>query len=183
MSHWIILALIPFALQGMALGVDEFHCHMRRGLLRWERLGHSLDTLSVFVVNAFAFALMFSSEQLFVFIILALFSCLFVTKDEWVHARECNAFEHWLHSVLFVCHPMTFVSTCFFWVARDNPAAIGLESRESSLAAMILGGQVAVLGLFLVYQVTYWNFFRPRVFAASEKSSLRGMQSASADPQ
>jgi hypothetical protein len=183
MSSWIILALIPYFVQALALVVDEFHCHMRRGLPRWERLGHPLDTLSVLLVNAFAFIWAFSSTNLFLFILLSLFSCLFVTKDEWVHSSECDAFEHWLHSVLFVCHPLTFVSSGFFWVARDNPGVLGLTDQESAWAAMILGGQVVVLGVFLLYQVTYWNFLRPKVCFASGKSNLQGMQSTSADPQ
>ena len=34
-------------LQGLAMLVDELLFHRRRGLPRWERIGHPIDTLSV----------------------------------------------------------------------------------------------------------------------------------------
>jgi len=183
MFSWMFLALIPYMVQALALAVDEFFCHMRRGLPRWERLGHPLDTLSVLVVNAVAFFSVFSVTHLGVYVLLALLSCLFVTKDEWIHARECDAFEQWLHALLFICHPLTFVSTGFFWVVRDSPALFGFGLQEGSVAAMVLGGQVVVLFAFLLYQVIYWNFFRPRASHASLQLNPQAMQSKSADPQ
>src|SRR6185295_1334290 len=41
------MVVIPIALQGLAMAVDELWFHRRRGLPRWERLGHPLDTLTV----------------------------------------------------------------------------------------------------------------------------------------
>ncbi len=41
------LLLLPVLMQGLAMFVDEFVFHRRRGLPRWERLGHPLDTLMV----------------------------------------------------------------------------------------------------------------------------------------
>ena len=43
-----VLWFLPFALQGLAMGVDEFGFHRQRTLPRWEWLGHALDT-SVFL--------------------------------------------------------------------------------------------------------------------------------------
>ena len=183
MLTWMLFATTPYFVQALALAVDEFHCHMRRGLPRWERFGHPLDTLSVLVVTAVAYFSIFSSTNLVVFVGLAIFSCLFVTKDEWVHSSECDAFEQWLHSILFMCHPLTFVATFFFWVVRDRPAQLGFAEQDSLLAAMILGGQVVMLFAFLSYQVIYWNVLRPKASHASGRSSPPEMQSASADPQ
>jgi hypothetical protein len=42
-----IFLFIPFALQMCCMAVDEVHFHRQRGLPRWERLGHPLDTLTV----------------------------------------------------------------------------------------------------------------------------------------
>ncbi len=42
-----IFLFIPFALQTCCMAVDEVHFHRQRGLPRWERLGHPLDTLTV----------------------------------------------------------------------------------------------------------------------------------------
>src|SRR5262245_62756094 len=41
-----LFLLIPFILQTFCMAVDEFYFHRRRGLPRWERLGHPLDTLA-----------------------------------------------------------------------------------------------------------------------------------------
>jgi len=37
--------LLPFALQALAMAVDELGCHRRRPVPRWEWAGHLLDTL------------------------------------------------------------------------------------------------------------------------------------------
>lgn len=42
-----LFLFIPFPLQMICMAVDEAHFHRWRGLPRWERLGHSLDTLTV----------------------------------------------------------------------------------------------------------------------------------------
>ena len=183
MFYWILLAVVPYFIQALALAVDEFFLHHRRGLPQWERWGHPLDTLSVLIVNVLALSFSFSEHFLFLFVLLGLFSCLFVTKDEWVHSKECSAFEHWLHGILFVCHPLTFVSTCFFWILRDRPTIVGFDLFASQTGAVVLIGQVVTLSAFFAYQIIYWNFVRPRVFDSVEKSSLPVTQSVSAGPQ
>ena len=45
----LALLMLPIALQAMAMVVDEGWFHRRRGLPRWERLGHPLDTLTIAV--------------------------------------------------------------------------------------------------------------------------------------
>jgi 2-polyprenyl-6-hydroxyphenyl methylase / 3-demethylubiquinone-9 3-methyltransferase len=43
MLGWLV---VPLGLQALAMAVDEAYFHRRRGLPRWERIGHPLDTLT-----------------------------------------------------------------------------------------------------------------------------------------
>lgn len=133
---------IPFILQGILMGVDE-RIHMKRGLGLWERLGHPLDSLTVFVPLAFIAIKECTQETLTIYIILASFSCLFVTKDEFVHSHECAGFENWLHAILFVMHPVVFL--CAFLLWRDHP-----EDQ-------FIHFQPLVVGIFMLYQILRWS--------------------------
>jgi len=83
----VLLLLLPALLQMLAMAVDEFVFHRRRGLPRWERLGHPLDTLTAAACYGWlAFAPPSESSTLGVYVGLCAFSCLFITKDEFVHA-------------------------------------------------------------------------------------------------
>lgn len=137
--NWLYL---PFLLQGILMAWDE-ELHKRRGLGTWERLGHPLDTLTVFVPLSFVALNEYTTDRLVVFSILAGFSCLFITKDEIVHSEECTPLEHWIHSVLFVLHPIIFLCTGLLW--RYDP---GNE---------FLDYQPLIVGLFMTYQVTRWS--------------------------
>lgn len=154
------LALIPFLLQAMAIFFDEFVFHLKRGLPKWEQLGHPLDTLTVLFCIAFVLWVPFSKTALIFYIFLALFSTLFVTKDEFVHKEHCPAAEQWLHAVLFTLHPISLAAAGFIWPViqhvpveswiftwLDNPSALHL----------FLYGQFMMMTLFLFYQIVYWN--------------------------
>ena len=80
------------------INIDEFYFHVKRGLPKWERIGHPLDTLTVLACFAFILIFPYSSLNLKIYIGLALFSCVFVTKDEFVHKECCPASEQWLHA-------------------------------------------------------------------------------------
>jgi hypothetical protein len=138
-----MILYLPFILQGILMGVDE-RLHYRRGLGLWERLGHPLDSLTVFVPLSFAAMNDFTSDNSKAFIILAAFSCVFVTKDELVHARECSGLEHWLHAVLFLLHPVVFLCTWIIW--RDSPLSLFLSL------------QPVFVGTYMTYQVFKWSF-------------------------
>jgi 2-polyprenyl-6-hydroxyphenyl methylase/3-demethylubiquinone-9 3-methyltransferase len=131
------LYLIPIAVQAAAMVVDEGWFHRRRGLPRWERVGHPLDTLT-FVV-CLAWLVVRGSGH--VYLALAIGSTVFVAKDEAVHARLCSPGEHWLHALLFVVHPLVLAS--FTRLPRE-----------------VLVAQLAVTLAFLAYQVVYWNVVR-----------------------
>jgi hypothetical protein len=135
--------LLPALLQALAMLFDEGWFHRRRGLPRWERIGHPLDTLTVAACYGWLVARPPGPHALAVYVLLVAFSCLFITKDEFVHARVCEAGEGWLHAVLFVLHPTVFLALGTLWY--------------SGQAAFILRGQLAVTLAFGVYQVLYWS--------------------------
>ncbi|HEU4411540.1 MAG TPA: hypothetical protein VFS43_40215 [Polyangiaceae bacterium] len=138
------LLLAPAALQALAMVVDEAWFHRRRGLPRWERVGHPVDTASVALCYGWLLARSPGDPgALSVYAGLALASCLLVTKDEFVHARHCAPGEHWLHAVLFVLHPIVFLAFGAHWRSGGDPAIIAL--------------QLALTLAFMTYQIAYWS--------------------------
>lgn len=129
--------LIPLAVQAVAMIVDEGWYHRRRGLPRWERLGHPLDTLTIVICLAW----LVGGGGRPGYAALAVGSTVFVTKDEPTHARLCCAGEHWLHGLLFVLHPLVLLAF-------------------TRLPHAVLVGQLAVTVAFMMYQLVYWNFVR-----------------------
>jgi len=136
--------VIPVLLQGSLLLIDEFYFHQRRGLGRWERWGHPIDTLSVLAPIAVATLRPFENPWKAIYAVLALFSCLLVTKDEWIHTRQAPATENWLHSILFMLHPMVFVSSGLQWAERPVGEVPWLHA------------QLLLLTGFLGYQLGWW---------------------------
>jgi len=142
----LLVCMIPIVLQGVTMVVDEGWFHRARGLPRWERIGHPLDTLTIAACLAWLIATTPESPAaLPVYIALAVFSTLFVTKDEAVHARLCSPGEHWLHAVLFVLHPIVLAAFGYLWWT----GAVGL-----------LAGQLGIAIAFMAYQVLYWTVER-----------------------
>lgn len=141
----MVLLLTPFVLQAVVMLVDELHFHRKRGLGMWEKFGHPLDSLSVFFCYLFLVCFPPTEMNLKIYIGLCAFSCLFITKDEFVHTEECEASENWLHSVLFVIHPVTFLAAGLIWKEGLNPQFIML--------------QPFVIFAVMIYQIVYWSFF------------------------
>ena len=156
-----ILTLLPFAIQAIAMVFDEGYFHLRRGLPRWERIGHPLDTLSVIGCMGWILYVPFSSGSLAIYCALAVFSCILVTKDEFVHKKHCLASENWLHAVLFTLHPIALTMAGFMW-----PVVQGLEVAPwiarwiapQEIARFFLQMQFGIMLLFCAYQIVYWNF-------------------------
>jgi 2-polyprenyl-6-hydroxyphenyl methylase/3-demethylubiquinone-9 3-methyltransferase len=143
---------VPVILQALAMIADEAWFHRRRELPRWERIGHPLDTMTIAICLGWLLATAPSDPWARgVYIGLAIASTLFVTKDEWVHARLCSAGEQWLHAVLFALHPIVL-------------AAFGLAWWTGHEAWLV--GQLAVTVGFLAYQDIYWNVIAPRASRA-----------------
>ncbi len=141
----LLLWTIPFLIQAPLIIFDEWVFHRKRGLPRWERIGHPLDTLSVVICLAMPAFVPYSPTLLKVYIVLAILSCLMVTKDEWVHKHHCPAAEHWVHALLFLNHPILMTAGAFLWAS------------QLPLAALFLQGQMLFAFLFMLYQGIYWN--------------------------
>lgn len=133
---------LPFILQAVLMGIDE-RFHAKRGLGLWERLGHPLDTLTVFVPLSYIAINECNQTSLVVFSILGFFSCLFITKDEFVHSQECSPMEQWLHSLLFVLHPMIFLASGILWKFYPEDQFIQF--------------QPVLIGIFMLYQIIRWS--------------------------
>lgn len=138
-----MMLYLPFIIQGLCMVVDEFYFHEKRGLLKWERLGHPLDTLTVLICYS---SLLFGDVSLNTYIALCVFSCLFITKDEFVHAKECTAPEQWVHSLLFILHPLCFLSAYLLFLNQD---------------LSFLKIQTGVIFVFMIYQIFRWSISWP----------------------
>ncbi|MDX2053138.1 MAG: hypothetical protein SFV15_12145 [Polyangiaceae bacterium] len=139
-----LLLLLPLFLQALAMFFDEFVFHRARGLPRWERLGHPLDTLTVAVCYGWLVSTPPTrAHAVAVYVVLCAFSCLFITKDEFVHARLCKPAEAWLHAVLFVLHPAVFLALGIIWMRGGN----------EWIPKAVLGATLAMM----MYQLIYWS--------------------------
>jgi hypothetical protein len=134
---------IPFLLQAGLMAADEFYFHEKRGLPAWERIGHPLDTLFTGITLSVPALFLHSPETETIYGVLAIFSCLLITKDEFIHADYCTKTEHWIHSMLFILHPLTFISAYLLWVSYPED--------------LILRIQPSLIGIFMFYQIFRWS--------------------------
>lgn len=140
---------LPFALQVVLMTFDEY-LHHKRGLGLWERIGHPLDTMTVLIPVSFIAFKSYSDEALSVYLALSTFSCLFITKDEFIHGEVCGKLESWIHSLLFILHPLIFLCAGLIW--KSDPYNPFLKSLP------------ALTGLFLIYQIMRWSIlWKPQV--------------------
>jgi hypothetical protein len=140
----LAVLLLPIVAQAAVMAVDEGYFHRRRGLPRWERVGHPIDTLSVAAAFAWLAIQAPTRDALWIYVALAGFSCLLVTKDEPVHARVCSPGEQWAHALLFVLHPIVFLSVGVAW--------------WSGRAAWLPPAMLAFTLGFALYQLVYWRW-------------------------
>jgi uncharacterized membrane protein YjgN (DUF898 family) len=151
------LIFIPFIVQAVVIILDEYLFHIKRGLPKWERIGHPIDTLSVIACFIFVLFVPYEPGYTKYYVITAILSCLMVTKDEFVHKHHCPAAEHWLHSILFVNHSVLLTTMGLMW-----PKVQGYEMFSWLPPAVVLipflWCQAIFAGLFFLYQVIYWNF-------------------------
>lgn len=155
-----ILALLPFLLQAIAMAVDEGYFHVRRGLPKWERIGHPLDTMSYLLCLGFVLWMPFNSTTLKVYIGLAVLSCLMVTKDEFIHKHHCPWAENWLHAVLFILHPIILICTGLIWPVVQQvevPTWMAYWLDHPTGLYRFLWMQAVAVGGFLLYQIIFWN--------------------------
>jgi hypothetical protein len=136
--------MAPVLVQAAAMLADEGWCHRRRGLPRWERIGHPLDTLTTSLCYGWlVIARPTDPHALAVYVGLSLFSCLFITKDEFIHSRLCGPIETWLHAVLFVVHPIVLLCFGLAWMSGMGP--------------FLFQFQFGLTLAFASYQILYWS--------------------------
>jgi hypothetical protein len=155
-SYWLS---VPFFIQMLCMAADEFWFHRRRGLPRWERIGHPLDTLTVVLCLLWIAYVRPTRPTVLVFIALAAFSCIFVTKDEPIHWLHCTAGEQWIHAILFSLHPLMLVSAALLWpaVAAGSPPVHLWPIRYSGLERPFLICSCMLMIGFGIYQFSFWN--------------------------
>ena len=158
---------MPLAVQALLMAFDEFYFHHKRGLGKWEQIGHPLDTLTVIACLGWTLIAEPEPKAILVYLVLAAASCIFITKDEFVHARTCSGGEQWLHAVLFVGHPLCLASIGLAWPAlhlgsMGLPSYLADTSHDRLPLASVLLGQFAVTVGFCFYQALYWNLLWPR---------------------
>ncbi len=146
------LFLSVLLLQGVLLFGDELFFHRKRGLGSWERIGHPLDALTLATALGVTWALPPAGPGPWIFGVSAVISCLSVTKDEAVHARECQPLEQWLHACLFLLHATVLVSAYFTWLQ------VGNRSWYLGVGAL---GALASGGLQILLWNTLWRHHRP----------------------
>lgn len=159
----IFLFFLPFFLQMAIIFFDEFYFHIKRDLPRWERIGHPLDSLTVLLCFIFVLLFPYDSLHLKIYVGLALFSCIFVTKDEFVHKEHCPASEQWLHALLFLNHPILLSLLGLLWNICKAPIPATVLSSFVPYRSHIftfLWIQALFIGAYALYQTLYWNFFR-----------------------
>lgn len=135
----------PFILQGGIMLIDEFYFHNKRNLPTWERIGHPLDSFFVILCYVFLLTNTYTQENLSRYIGLSVFSSLFVTKDEWIHTKSCSGNENWLHALLFILHPVTFLCAGIIWM-----------NQSDSLFFII---QPLIIFFFMLYQIIRWSVY------------------------
>ncbi len=133
---------LPVTVQGVLMIIDEFYFHRKRGLPNWEVWGHPLDNISVIICLSICIVWPDISWKYYLFP--AIVSCLCVTKDEWVHAKHCTPVENWIHSLLFVVHPIVLWS--FYKLAAEH---------LTFLFYLLL-----VFLAFLIYQIVFWGLVK-----------------------
>ena len=157
----VVLLCLPFLIQALAMSFDEFYYHRKRKLPLWERIGHPLDTITFLACIWFVILFNPTLDNLFIYLALSLFSCLFITKDEWIHKREnCLAEEQWIHSILFIVHPLVLVSLGLLWfVVKLDYNFFENDKIISFLLELVIYPFVFMTHVFFFYQIIYWNFY------------------------
>ncbi len=154
------LLLVPFVIQAFVINLDEFGYHVKRGLPRWERLGHPLDTLTVIFCFLYILLVPYDPLKYKVYVFLALFSTFFITKDEFIHKHHCPAGEQWLHAVLFVNHSIVLTALGLLWPVihySATPAWLAQGIGHPEFFRRFLWLQLLFAGGFMLYQIVFWN--------------------------
>ena len=140
------LWLTPLYFQGLIILWDDLYFHRKRGLPFFERWGHPLDTISYLAALLFPYYNLPTNLNQIVFAAIALFSTVFITKDEFLHFKLCGSTEMWIHAMAFSLHPICLGIVGYVWIQSPQ------QYQQTSLFI------IAPIFIFLFYQVIYWNF-------------------------
>jgi hypothetical protein len=159
---WYI-AIGIFVFHAILALFDEFYFHHKRGLGLWEKLGHPADTLTILICYSIVLYFPPTKINIIIYSLFALFSCIFVTKDEFIHSKLCDLKEMWLHAFLFLLHPILFIIVGLYWLtanAFNNSSLFLKELQDESLRTFttFFLGQFILTLLMMFYQIIYWNF-------------------------
>jgi 2-polyprenyl-6-hydroxyphenyl methylase/3-demethylubiquinone-9 3-methyltransferase len=113
-------ALLLAGLQALLMLVDERVFHRDRRLGLWESWGHVADSAFFALALAPAALLAPSRGALILYAALGAASTVLVTKDEWIHARECEGGENWIHALLFSLHPCVLIAIGVLWTRGEG---------------------------------------------------------------
>lgn len=139
---FVIAPTCVLAVQGTLSLLDEALFHRWRVLGRTESWSHVFDTGFFALTISMPAFLTPTKTRLALFVLGALISSVGITKDNWIHERECSPGEQWIHSLLFVLHPLVLATLAWLWLEQKNPELRG---------ACFLGALAGV-----TYQFTYW---------------------------
>ena len=137
------LIFVLSAIQGLVMVFDELHYHRKRGLQKFERWGHLADTGLFLAAVLIPVLLKPDTHSLVIYGLLAGCSSLFITKDEWIHAKACYGSEHWCHALLFILHGPLLLASGLLWYLEPN--------------SILLKALPVLTLLWGFYQFFYWN--------------------------
>jgi hypothetical protein len=144
------------------LCLDEFYFHYRRGLPKWEIIGHPLDTLTILFGILFLKYRSYSEDNLKIYIIISFFSCIFVTKDELLHHKLCTTGEMWVHGLLLICHPIIFICAAYIkWFPHSPQDKYFYQLMSLNRSFNQLPNTMM---LILVYEIIFWSVVWKRIF-------------------
>ena len=152
------LLLLPFVLNAIVLSFDELYYHRKRGLPKWERVGHPIDVIALLLCWLWMAARPFNDTNLLVYVFLSAFACFLSTKDEWIHAELCEPGEQWIHSMMFILNPVVLFCGGIIWGMNPGPNATNLSNWQEAaqfLEPFILLNVAAYLGVF-IFNSVYW---------------------------
>ena len=160
MNEFFVYSLIFILLHGTFMMVDEFYFHHKRGLPKWERIGHPIDTLFALVCFAIVIFLPQTKINLILFFIAFVLSCFIVIKDEAQHLKFCCKYEQFIHAFVFILHPIFLFNVFLSWSSFSPAYFQILDILSSPSIKFLVMLQVGSICLFLLYQIIYWNFIR-----------------------
>lgn len=156
---WISVAIL-FSIQAIAMLFDEGYFHIRRGLPKWERVGHPVDTFSYLICMSIVLFTDCTPFTMTLYILFSIISCLLITKDEFVHKDLCPAEESWLHALLFILHPIALIVTGLIWPVIQHiemPSLIMYWLNDPEKLNQFIIFQYSFIWIFFFYQIIFWN--------------------------